>query len=66
MGYSGGVMDNCESRQLDHGVLAVGVTPDYWVIKNSWGTSWGESGYIRVSRGTNQCLLKNSPCTPVV
>ena len=64
--YQGGVMDNCESRQLDHGVLAVGVTPDYWIIKNSWASGWGESGYIRVARGTNQCLLKNSPSAPSV
>ena len=64
--YSGGVMSNCESRQLDHGVLIVGYGADYWVIKNSWGPSWGESGYIRVKRGTNQCLLKNSPCTSEV
>merc|ERR1719329_1249191 len=45
--YSSGVMDNCLGEHLDHGVVAVGVTPDYWIIKNSWGSSWGESGFIR-------------------
>ena len=64
--YQGGVMDNCVSKALDHGVLAVGVTPDYWIIKNSWGPTWGESGYIRVQRGTNQCLLNNAPSHPKV
>ena len=64
--YVSGVMDNCESRQLDHGVLAVGVTPDYWIVKNSWASTWGESGYIRLARGTNQCLLKTSPSAPSV
>ena len=64
--YQGGVMDNCKSSYLDHGVLAVGVTPDYWIVKNSWASGWGESGYIRLARGTNQCLLKNSPSHPIV
>jgi cysteine peptidase B len=64
--YSSGVMSTCKSVQLDHGVLAVGYTADYWIIKNSWGTSWGESGYIRVKKGTNQCLLNQSPSYPTV
>ena len=64
--YTGGVMTDCESKQLDHGVLIVGYAADYWIIKNSWGASWGESGYIKVSRGSNQCLLKNAPCTSTV
>lgn len=41
--YTGGILSNCISQQLDHGVLAVGVTDSYWIIKNSWGASWGEA-----------------------
>lgn len=68
--YTGGILSNCESNQLDHGVLLVGfessgATP-YWIIKNSWGASWGESGYIRVAYGTNQCLINNYPTTSIV
>ena len=44
--YGSGVFDNCGTK-LDHGVLLVGYNNEYWTVKNSWGTGWGESGYIR-------------------
>jgi C1A family cysteine protease len=67
--YTGGIMTNCISSQVDHGVLAVGFDdehkPPYWIIKNSWAASWGEEGYIRVEKGKNQCLIDNSPSTSI-
>lgn len=53
-GYKGGIIDECGSV-ADHAVLAVGYTPEYWILKNSYGPKWGESGYMRVRRGTNMC-----------
>jgi cathepsin F/cysteine peptidase B len=56
--YRSGVLSTCGSS-VDHAVQAVGFTADYWIVRNSWGTSWGESGYIRLARGKNLCLISS-------
>uniref|UniRef100_K3WB02 Peptidase C1A papain C-terminal domain-containing protein n=1 Tax=Globisporangium ultimum (strain ATCC 200006 / CBS 805.95 / DAOM BR144) TaxID=431595 RepID=K3WB02_GLOUD len=56
--YKRGVVSSCSSSQLDHAVLAVGyggssTSTPFFKIKNSWGTTWGEAGYIRLKRGVS-------------
>jgi len=69
--YHTGVLDDSScGTNLDHGVLLVGYDTDsksgkdYWLVKNSWGTSWGDAGYIKFVRGKNQCGLTLAPSYP--
>ncbi|OIV98331.1 hypothetical protein TanjilG_16658 [Lupinus angustifolius] len=72
--YKGGIFKGpCDSDPLNHAVTLVGYgTSDgtrYWLIKNSWGESWGEGGYMRLQRGIDNkhglCGIAIDACYPI-
>eukprot|EP00932_Pfiesteria_piscicida_P011412 SRR837773.2258.p1 GENE.SRR837773.2258~~SRR837773.2258.p1 ORF type:complete len:324 (-),score=163.48 SRR837773.2258:9-905(-) len=69
--YFGGIANPwkllCNPKSLDHGVAFVGFGEEsgkkFWIIRNSWGPSWGEKGYYRIIRGTGACGLNTMVST---
>jgi len=68
--YSSGVFTGCSfdaNIAINHAVVLVGygtdaVDGDYWIVRNSWGSSWGEDGYIRLQRQSKaQCGVNSTP-----
>jgi len=74
--YSSGILTGTCGTSIDHGVLVVGYgvsgSQDYWKVKNSWGTDWGEAGYIYICRDCNkngaegECGINMYPDEPTV
>ncbi|KAK8961803.1 hypothetical protein KSP40_PGU016560 [Platanthera guangdongensis] len=73
--YAGGIFTGPCDTKLDHAVTAIGYGTDadgtkYWLVKNSWGTSWGNNGYIKMERDISSaeglCGLAKQPSYPTI
>ncbi|MCO5607889.1 hypothetical protein L7F22_062091 [Adiantum nelumboides] len=80
--YQGGVFSASCGKSLNHAVVVVGygyttiddgsqeVDEEFWVVRNSWGSGWGEAGYVRMQRGSNDpdglCGINMEPSFPIV
>jgi cathepsin L len=64
--YSGGVLSSGCGTNLDHGVLAVGYDSNSFKVKNSWGKSWGNNGYVQISQSGNTCGIHSDASYPTV
>ena len=72
--YVSGILDltssQCSPSGLNHAVTLVGYGSesgtDYWIVRNSWGSSWGEKGYFRIARGKSTCGINYYVITATV
>lgn len=66
--YSSGILTKRCGSQLDHSVLLVGYdeSQQFWKVKNSWGKSWGEAGFIRLTMSGDQCGVYDDASFPTV
>ena len=75
MSYKSGVLNipNYSYKELNHAVLVVGYGHceetglDYWLVKNSWGSKWGDNGYIKIARNMgNMCSIAMAAFYPIL
>merc|ERR1712066_500646 len=73
--YQSGVLsvESCRNNfsEIDHAVVAIGYGTDengvdYYIVRNSWSTYWGDQGYIKIARGDLDCAVASDAGYPVV
>jgi len=64
MFYSDGIIVKTSSSKINHAVVIVGYTPQYFLIKNSFGPEWGQNGYAKISH--DACGILNYVALPII
>jgi len=65
--YTGGIINTTAcGTKTDHAVVVVGYADNYYIVRNSWGTAWGEKGYVRIAAvdGIGICAIQSNPAYP--
>jgi len=69
--YTGGILNSARcGTDVDHGVAVIGYGREdgklFWIVRNSWGITWGEKGYVRIAivSGKGICGIQMEPVTP--
>ena len=73
-GYEGGIVNGDCGTDIDHGITIVGYgstgKQNYWIVRNSWGASWGEEGYVRIEntgkKDEGMCGINTYAVYPVI
>lgn len=52
------------SKKVNHAIMIVGYTEKYWIVKNSWGSWWGENGLFYLERSQNRCGINSVTGVP--
>lgn len=72
--YKSGVYSSTACKNgadnVNHAVLAVGYgtenNKNYWIVKNSWGATWGDNGFFKIERGVNMCGMGQCNSFPLI
>lgn len=64
LNYTGGIfVDTTNATEVDHDISVVGYGVEdgvkYWMVRNSWGSHWGEQGFFRIVRGVNNIQIES-------
>ena len=61
---------DCDGAKFNHAVVIVGWGNlngiNFWIVRNSWGSHWGENGYFLIERGVNKCKIETYPAYVLV
>jgi len=70
--YQSGIYSDpaCQVNSVNHAVVIVGYGSDngtdYWIVRNSWGRTWGSNGYVFIQRGSNMCNIAAYAAFPYI